>query len=77
NMGKFHADYLLAGKVSRGELTAVCSSSPAKLGAYKALRIFDDAQKLIGSGAVMQSSSPRPIRSTRLKPSPRCRRVCT
>jgi len=52
NMGKFHADYLLAGKVSRGELTAVCSSSPAKLGAYKALRIFDDAQKLIGSGAV-------------------------
>jgi len=52
NMGKFHADYLLAGKVSRAELTAVCSTSPAKLEKYKALRIFDDGEKLIRSGAV-------------------------
>ena len=52
NMGKFHADYLLAGKVSRAELTAVCSSSPAKLDAYKAVQIFDDGEKLIRSGAV-------------------------
>jgi predicted dehydrogenase len=52
NMGKFHADYLLAGKVSRAELTAVCSPSPAKLEKYKALKIFDDGEKLIRSGAV-------------------------
>jgi predicted dehydrogenase len=51
NMGKFHADYLLAGKVSRAELTAVCSTSPAKLEKYKALKIFDDGEKLIRSGA--------------------------
>jgi predicted dehydrogenase len=52
NMGKFHADYLLAGKVSRAELTAVCSTSPAKLEKYKTLRVFDDAGKLMRSGAV-------------------------
>ena len=52
NMGKFHADYLLAGKVKRAELTAVCSTSPAKLEKYKALKIFDDAGQLIRSGAV-------------------------
>ena len=51
NMGKFHADYLLAGKVARAELTAVCSTSPAKLDAYKAVQIFDDGEKLIRSGA--------------------------
>lgn len=52
NMGKFHADYLLAGKVSRAELTAVCSTSPAKLEKYKALKVFEDGEKLIRSGAV-------------------------
>jgi predicted dehydrogenase len=52
NMGKFHADYLLAGKVKRAELTAVCSTSPSKLEKYKALKIFDDAGQLIRSGAV-------------------------
>ena len=52
NMGKFHADYLLAGKVSRAELAAVCSTSPAKLESYKAVQIFDDGEKLIRSGAV-------------------------
>jgi predicted dehydrogenase len=52
NMGKFHADYLVAGKVSRAELTAVCSTSPAKLEKYKALKVFDDGGKLIRSGAV-------------------------
>jgi predicted dehydrogenase len=52
NMGKFHADYLLAGKVNRAELTAVCSTSPAKLDHYKSLQVFDSAEKLIQSGAV-------------------------
>ncbi len=49
NMGKFHADYLLAGKVSRAELTAVCSTSPAKLEKYKTLKIFSEGDKLIQS----------------------------
>ncbi len=29
NMGRYHADYLLAGKVNRAELVAVCSTSRA------------------------------------------------
>src|SRR5438093_6342197 len=51
NIGKHHADYLLAGKVPRCELTAVCSTSPQKLEPYRAkgLRIFDRGEKLIDS----------------------------
>jgi predicted dehydrogenase len=52
NIGRFHADYLLAGKVSRCELTAVCSTSPAKLEKYKPLKIFDDGPQLIQSETV-------------------------
>src|SRR5882762_5197901 len=54
NIGKHHAGYLLEGKVKRCELVAVCSTSPQKLEDYKAkgLKIFDDGQKLIQSGAV-------------------------
>ncbi len=54
NMGKFHADYILAGKVKRCELTAVCSTSPHKLESYKqkGVKIFDDGEKLIRSGDV-------------------------
>ena len=52
NIGRFHADYLLAGKVQRCELTAICSTSPAKLEGYKPLKIFDDARKLMRSGDV-------------------------
>ena len=52
NMGKHHADYLLAGKVPRAELTAVCSTSPAKLEKYRGLKVFSDGHDLIRSGAV-------------------------
>ena len=31
NMGKYHADYLIKGKVAHAELSAVCSTSPEKL----------------------------------------------
>jgi hypothetical protein len=34
NMGKFHAEYLLAGQVKRAELSAVCSTSPQKLESF-------------------------------------------
>jgi|SRR6266850_7800578 len=52
NMGKFHADYLLADKVSRAELT--CFSEPSGLSRerYKQLNYFDSAEKLIRSGQV-------------------------
>src|SRR2546427_8721430 len=52
NIGKFHADYLLQGKVNRCELVAVCSTSPEKLVGYKPLKIFDRAEKLIASREV-------------------------
>ena len=54
NIGKFHADYLLAGKVSRCTLAAVCSPSPEKLDNYRqrGLHIFSDGEQLIRSGAV-------------------------
>jgi len=52
NMGKYHADYLLQNKVSRCELAAVCSSTPAKLEKYQALKIFDSGEALIHSGLV-------------------------
>jgi len=54
NMGKFHAEYLLAGKIPRCELTAVCSTTPQKIEPFKAkgLAVFDNAARLIQSGAV-------------------------
>src|SRR5262245_8003311 len=52
NIGKYHADYLLNHKVRRGELVALCSTSPQKLESYKSkgLKLFDSAEKLIESG---------------------------
>src|SRR5437879_3385081 len=54
NIEKQHAGYLLEGKVPRGELTAVCSTSPQKLEPYKAkgLKIFGAAEELIQSREV-------------------------
>ena len=54
NMGKHHAEYLLSGKVNRCELTAVCSTSPQKLEAYKqrGVKIFGAGEELIRSSEV-------------------------
>lgn len=54
NIGRHHADCLLAGKVNRCELTAVCSTSPEKLAPYRAkgLSVFGDGEKLLASGGV-------------------------
>ncbi|MBW8865095.1 MAG: Gfo/Idh/MocA family oxidoreductase [Verrucomicrobia bacterium] len=54
NIGKFHADYLLAGKVNRCTLAAVCSPSPDKLEScrQKGVSIFSDGEKLIWSRTV-------------------------
>ncbi len=54
NIGGFHADYLLNGKVSRCELTAVCRPPPATQEKYRAkgVEIFADATELIESRIV-------------------------
>ena len=51
NIGKYHADYLTKGKVSRCELTAVCDAF-ASLDRFKPLATFADPAELFQSGAV-------------------------
>jgi predicted dehydrogenase len=51
NIGKYHADYLLNGKVRRCELVAVCDPV-APLDGYASLKTFTNAEALIRSGAV-------------------------
>ncbi|HZM06412.1 MAG TPA: Gfo/Idh/MocA family oxidoreductase [Candidatus Saccharimonadales bacterium] len=54
NIGKHHADYLLAGKVNRAKLTAVANPSAEKLSPYqeRGLKVFSSGEELIHSGAV-------------------------
>ncbi|MFO1489203.1 MAG: Gfo/Idh/MocA family oxidoreductase [Verrucomicrobiota bacterium] len=63
NIGKFHADYLLQGKVRRGELSAVCSRHAADLGKYQPARIFNDPLELLRSDAVdaVIIATPHPL----------------
>ncbi len=49
NIGKHHAQYLLAGQVKNCELVAVCSPSPTKLESYRPLKIYSDPMELIRS----------------------------
>ena len=54
NMGRFHANDLLDGKVPRGELAAVGSTSPHKLEEYKekGVQIFGSGEEMIASGVI-------------------------
>ncbi len=53
NMGKYHADYLIKGKVAHAELSAVCSTSPEKLSAYKdPVAVFGNGEEMIQSGSI-------------------------
>lgn len=52
NMGKYHADYLMQGKVSRCELAAVASSSPAKIEKFPKVPAFATGEEMIDSGKV-------------------------
>ena len=54
NMGRFHANDLLDGKVARGELVAVGSTSPNKLEEYreKGVKIFGSGEEMIASGEI-------------------------
>lgn len=52
NIGKYHAEYLLNGKVNRAELVAVCKAVTATPESYKPLKVFADAEQQIHSGEV-------------------------
>ena len=52
NMGKYHANYLLAGKINRCELTAVSDAFTANLESYKQLKTFESAEAMIRSGEI-------------------------
>ena len=54
NMGRFHAKDLLEGRVDRGELTAVGSTSPHKLEEYleKGIQVFGSGEDMIASGTI-------------------------
>jgi predicted dehydrogenase len=52
NIGRHHAGYLTAGKISRCELVAVCSVIPQELAPYRHLKTFEDGERLISSGEV-------------------------
>ena len=53
NIGRYHAEYLLNGKVSRGQLTAVADAlAPLEPWAARGLRTFNNGEALLRSGAV-------------------------
>jgi predicted dehydrogenase len=52
NIGKYHADYLLNGKIGGCELVAVCDRSSRLPEKYQSLKIFNDGTQLIRSGEV-------------------------
>lgn len=52
NMGKAHAQNILAGKVPRLRLAAVCDHNPDALTAFKDIKSFSDSSALIKSGEV-------------------------
>jgi len=52
NMGSAHARTLLAGKVGRGELVAVCDPDPARCAAVPGVRAFASAGAMIRAGAI-------------------------
>ncbi len=52
NIGRFHAGYLLAGKISRAELAAVGDSHAPALADFRQLKTFERCEDLIRSGAV-------------------------
>ena len=52
NIGSYHAEYLLAGKVDRCQLVAISDPDPAKASRYPLCTAFDDGERLIHSGLV-------------------------
>tara|TARA_B100000029_G_C17487141_1_gene927709 strand:- start:128 stop:1345 length:1218 start_codon:yes stop_codon:yes gene_type:complete len=54
NMGQFHANDILEGKVARGKLAAVGSTSPQKLGEFekKDVKVYGNGEEMINSGDI-------------------------
>ena len=54
NIGRYHADYLLAGKVPRATLNAVGSTSPGKLSEFtqKGVQVFGTSEEMIASRCI-------------------------
>lgn len=52
NIGRYHAEYLQAGKISRCELVAVSDAYPPALEKYKHLKTFEKSEDLIRSGEI-------------------------
>lgn len=52
NIGKYHADYVLNGKISRCELVAVCNRTAPTGEKFQSLKFFADGEQLIKSGEV-------------------------
>jgi predicted dehydrogenase len=52
NMGSTHARSILAGKIDRLELAAVCDLNAAKRAAFPGVPAFETAEALIGSGLI-------------------------
>jgi predicted dehydrogenase len=52
NIGKYHADYLQKGTVSRCELAALCSNIPAQLEPFPNIPKFTDGHELLNSGLI-------------------------
>ena len=54
NIGRHHAEYLLAGTVPRCELRAVCAPNPVKLEPWKerGLAVWTDAEAMMSSGTL-------------------------
>lgn len=52
NMGSWHAESILGGKVRRVRLSAVCDIRPAATGKFSGIPAYTDSRKLIRSGRV-------------------------
>lgn len=52
NMGTFHANHILAGKIDRLELTAVADTNPRQLAAFPSVQGFGTASEMIRSGLI-------------------------
>jgi predicted dehydrogenase len=52
NMGTMHATSVLAGKINRLELTAVCDADPAKAAQFPQVKGFSSADAMIGAGLI-------------------------
>ncbi len=52
NMGRFHAQYLLEGKIRRAELTAVADALPDRLAPFGSIATFNRSEEMLRSGLV-------------------------